>query len=206
MLGLNLFLVLFGYYLLKTIRESLILTESGAAVKIYTSAGQAFLLLFLVPAFGAIASKVDRTKLVTWVTLFFVSNILVFYIGAARRGGLGILFFLWVGIFNVMVTAQFWALANDLYSPEQGKRLFAIVGLGSNVGAWVGSLYAGRFIRGFGPYPLMLVAAGVLASCVVVARLVNARHRRHETAKEAAEAERPPARKAVSSSSGRTAT
>ena len=191
LLGLNLFLVLFGYYLLKTIRESLILTESGAAVKIYTSAGQAFLLLFLVPAFGAIASRVDRTKLVTWVTLFFVSNILLFYVAGRARGGLGILFFLWVGIFNVMVTAQFWALANDLYSPDQGKRLFAIVGLGSNVGAWVGSLYAGRFIRAFGPYPLMLVAAGVLASCVVVAWLVNNLHRRQETAKEAAEADRP---------------
>jgi ATP:ADP antiporter, AAA family len=191
LLGLNMFLVLSGYHLLKTIRESLILTESGAAVKIYASAGQALLLLFLVPAFGAVASKVDRSKLLTWVTLFFVSNILLFYFWGRARGGLGIAFFLWVGIFNVMVTAQYWAFANDLYNPDQGKRLFAIVGLGSNVGAWVGSLYAGRFIRAFGPYSLMLIAAGVLAVCVVVARLVNARHRRQETKEQAAEAEQP---------------
>ena len=52
-MGLNLFLVLTAYYMLKTIREALILTEGGAAVKTYSSAGQAVLLLVLVPAFGA---------------------------------------------------------------------------------------------------------------------------------------------------------
>ena len=47
---------------------------------------------------------------------------------------LGIRFFLWVGIFNLMVHAQFWSFANDLYTPEQGKRLFAIVGFGAIAG------------------------------------------------------------------------
>ena len=45
-----------------------------------------------------------------------------------------------------MVIAQFWAFANDLYKQEQGKRLFPLIGLGSSLGAWVGSLYAGRLI------------------------------------------------------------
>ena len=49
-------------------------------------------------------------------------------------------FFLWVGIFNVMVIAQFWGFANDLNTLEQGKRLFPIIGLGSSLGAWFGSM------------------------------------------------------------------
>jgi len=191
LLALNLLLVLAAYYMLKTVRESLILTEGGAAVKAYSAAGQALLLIGLVPAFGAVASQVNRIQLIRWVTLFFASNVFVF--AAASRLGLHIAvpYFLWVGIFNVMVIAQFWAFVNDLYSVEEGKRLFPIVGLGSSLGAWLGSLYAGDVIRSTGPVPLMLVAGAVLIICVVVASLVERRHSGGPARPLAAEPARP---------------
>src|SRR5215831_16792613 len=71
---LTMFLSLGGYYLLKTAREIFILSEGGAEVKSYSSAGQALLLLALVPLYGGFASRVNRTQLVQWVTLFFASN------------------------------------------------------------------------------------------------------------------------------------
>ena len=74
----------------------------------------------------------------------------------------GVAFFLWVGIFNVMVIAQLWAFANDLYTQRQGERLFPLLGLGSSLGAWVGAVAATRMIRGAGPYGLM-TAGGVRA-------------------------------------------
>ncbi len=43
---------------------------------------------------------------------------------------MGIAFFLWVGIFNVFITAQFWAFTNDVYTEGQGKRQFPIVASG----------------------------------------------------------------------------
>ncbi len=191
LMALNLFLVLSSYYMLKTIRESLILTEGGAAVKTYSAAGQALLLLFLVPAFGAFASRVNRMQLLRGVTLFFVSNVIVFFLLSRAGVHVGVVFFIWTGIFNVMTVAQYWAFANDIYTPEQGKRLFAIVALGSNVGAWLGAVWAGRFIRMLGPYPLMILAAVVLASCVAVAELVSRRQAARVPAAAAAAAEKP---------------
>ena len=70
---LLMFLILAAYYFLKTAREVFILSEGGAEVKSYSSAGQALLLLFLVPAYGAFASRVNRGRLVQSVTLFFVA-------------------------------------------------------------------------------------------------------------------------------------
>ena len=133
LMTLLMFLILAAYYELKTAREVFILSQGGAEVKSYSSAGQALLLLVLIPAYGAFASKVNRERLVKWVTLFFVGNLLLF--AAAYKAGLniGIAYFLWVGIFNVMVIAQFWAFANSLYTQEQGKRLFPLIGIGSNV-------------------------------------------------------------------------
>lgn len=191
LMGFNLFLVLTSYYMLKTIREALILSEGGAEVKTYSSAGQALLLLVLVPAFGAFASRVSRVKLLRGVTLFFVANIVLFFVAGLAKLHVGVAFFVWVGIFNVMIVAQYWAFANDIYTPEQGKRLFAVVALGSNIGAWMGSLWAGGLIRRLGPYPLMIVAAVVLAACVGVAEVINRRQAARAPKEKAADSEKP---------------
>ena len=68
-----------------------------------------------------------------------------------------------------MVVAQFWAFANDIYTPEQGKRLFPMVGLGSNVGAWLGAVVGRPAHPRIGPVPPDDRGGGMLAVCVVLA-------------------------------------
>src|ERR1043166_4737012 len=75
---LNLFFLLTAYLIIKPVREPLILTGGGAEVKAYASAGQALLLFLVVPAYGYLATKLTRIRLIAWVTLFFISNLLVF--------------------------------------------------------------------------------------------------------------------------------
>ncbi len=169
----TMFLLLGGYYLLKTAREMFILSEGGAEVKSYSSAGQAVLLLFLVPAYGAFASRVNRIQLVQWVTLFFASNLVIFLLALGAGFRIGIAFFLWLGIFNSMVIAQFWAFAADLFTEEQGKRLFPLIGVGSSLGAWIGSLRAGQLVERVGATRLLVGGALILVVCVVFARLVD---------------------------------
>jgi AAA family ATP:ADP antiporter len=188
---LNFFVLLNAYYLLKTVREALILSESGAEVKTYSAAGQALLLLLIVPIFGALASRVNRIHLIESVTLFFASHLVVFYILGTKGVHEGVFYFLWVGIFNLLVIAQFWAFANDLYSPGQGKRLFPLIGLGASLGAWIGALVAGRLMREVGPYPLLLIGAAMLVVCVVISRYLHRRSVREETVEQAAAAEKP---------------
>jgi len=174
----TMFLMLFGYYLLKTAREGFILSEGGAEVKSYSSAGQALLLLGIVPAYGMLASRVNRVQLVQWVTLFFASNLVMFLAALAAGMRVGIVFFLWLGIFNVMVIAQFWAFAADLYTEEQGKRLFPMIGIGSSLGAWLGSVRAGQVAAQGTAARLLLGGAVVLVICVVLMRIADAVTRR----------------------------
>src|SRR5438552_14612219 len=168
LLGLNVFVLLGAYYLLKTVREALILSESGAEVKSYSSAAQALLFLLIVPAYGAFASRVNRINLIRWVTLAFASNLLIFYAFGAAGFREGIAFFIWVGIFNMLIVAQFWAFANDLYSESQGKRLFPVIMLGASLGAVAGGQVAARLIGALGPYGLMLLSAGLLIPCILI--------------------------------------
>ena len=173
-LTLTVFLLLTAYYLLKTAREPLILLHGGAEVKSYAAAGQAMLLLVVVRANSEVAKRVGRMKLLGIVYLFFASNLLVF--AALARGGIsiGVPFFLWVGVFNYTAIAQFWAFAADLYAPEQGKRLFPVLGIGSSVGAVAGARIAKAMV-GLGPAAMMVLASGILVLCVALYAWVDRR-------------------------------
>ena len=178
LLATNIFSIIAFYSVLKVVRDALILAESGAVVASYAAAGQALILLAIVPVYGAIASRVNRVRLVSGVTAFFASHLLLFYLFGAAGARIGIVFYLWAGVFNLIVTAQFWAFANDIYTSERGRRLFPIVGLGASLGAVVG---AGLTYLGFeqvGAYRLMLIAALGLAIPVGLTLWVNTRERR----------------------------
>ncbi|MBL8241063.1 MAG: hypothetical protein JNM66_26815 [Bryobacterales bacterium] len=175
LLTANVLLLLGSYYLLKTAREPLILTEGGASVKAYSSAGQAALLMLLVPLYGMAGARMNRLKLVVGLTLFFASHLLVFQALGLAGAKIGVAFYIWVGIFNVFVISQFWAFANDLYTEAQGKRLFPMIGVGASLGALVGAQAAAWLFKSFQftPYTLMACAAGVLAICASLVWMAN---------------------------------
>ena len=183
LLALNVFLLLAAYYCIRPLREALILsTAGGPELKSYLAAGQAVLLLGLVPGYGVLADRLPRRRLLNTVTAFFVLCLFAFYAATEASLPIAVIFFLWVGIFNLMIIAQFWSFANDLYTKEQGERLFAIVAVGASLGAVLGAKIAGWLIPVFGLSQLLLVAAGLLMLAVVISNLVDARERaRHET-------------------------
>jgi AAA family ATP:ADP antiporter len=182
-LALNVFLILTTYYLIKPVREAMILSvPGGPEIKSYAAAGQAVLLLLAVPAYGWLAGRVSRMRLIDTVTLIFAACLPGFYLVAESHHHVGVAFFLWVGIFNLMVPAQFWAFANDLYTPEQGKRLFVLVAFGASCGAVFGSFLANRLIPILGVHEMLLLGAAVLASTLVITHWVNAQKGASDTA------------------------
>jgi AAA family ATP:ADP antiporter len=182
LLTLNILLLLTAYYIIKPVREALILSGEGAEVKSYAAAGQALLLLGLVPAYGLLADRLPRRGLLNAVTAFFVLCLIGFYVLTKANVSVGVIFFLWVGIFNLMIVAQFWSFANDLYTKEQGERLFVVVAFGMSLGAVIGSVLASEIIPLVGVAQALLVAAGLLILAAVVSNVVDARERaKHET-------------------------
>jgi AAA family ATP:ADP antiporter len=113
-------------------------------------------------------------RLLAVVYLFFASHMVVFALLARAGVQGGLAFFLWVGIFSYTTIAQFWAFAADIYTEEQGKRLFAVVGIGSSVGSVAGSMLA-RSLAALGPDVLMLAAAALVVLCVAMLAWVDRR-------------------------------
>lgn len=195
LLTANVFFLLSAYYVLKPLREGLILhLAGGAELKIKLSGAIAIALFAIVPAYGKLVDRLPRIKLVIGVSLAFAAQLLLFYVAVrvpSLHDQLGLVFFPWVGVFNVMVIAQFWAYANDLYDKEQGDRLFPMVAIGASVGAAVGSKLAKFLVKGLGEPSMLLVAAGLLTLCSALFWLVE--RREVKGAQKANEAEKPAA-------------
>lgn len=193
LMTLNIFLVLTAYYIIKPVREALILDlEGGNNLKAYAGGATAVLFVVAIPIYGALVDRLQRNRLVVGVTLFFVGCLTVFYfLGNIEgvRDNLGIPFYLWVGVFNMMIIAQFWSFANDIYTPEQGKRLFAMVAIGQSVGAALGGGITSLFLDppDWAPIPqlnvfsLLLVSAALLSVTAVLTQVVHLRERSAST-------------------------
>ncbi|HEX7793149.1 MAG TPA: BamA/TamA family outer membrane protein [Vicinamibacterales bacterium] len=183
----NIFLLLICYSVIKTVREPLILLGGGAEVRSYAAAGQALLLMGFVPLYSWFASRVNRGTLLIGVTLFFIVCIELF--AAAVAAGVpyvGVAFFVWVGIFNMSLVAQFWSFANDLYSKEAGDRLFPIIVVGMTAGAPVGSFVAGHLFRlGITPQVILQLSAVLLSISVMLYVRINARETTRGGSREA---------------------
>jgi AAA family ATP:ADP antiporter len=194
----NIFFILAAYYILKTVREALTIGGvtlgeiEGDEAKTYLSVIMAVLLLGIVPLYGFLGSRLRRLKLL-WVTsIFVIVSLLVFLFWGRATGvntAIGVSFFVWLGVVNYFVIAQFWSYANDIYTEEQGKRLFAIIAVGQSLGAVLGPLVAERGAEH--TFLLLGVAAALFAICIVLYTVVNGREARASSAEKRAAAEKP---------------
>ncbi|CAN5214459.1 hypothetical protein BH11MYX1_BH11MYX1_04690 [soil metagenome] len=175
LLAINCFTLLACYYVLKVVREPLILLGGGAELKSYASAGQTILLLGVVPAFSWLASKVTRIRLMTTMQLIFMGCLVGFYVLSEAQAPIGLAFYLWVGIFNVLVVSNFWSFVNDLYTEEEGKRLFGVIGIGASIGAVAGAILPKMLHKVLGVPGLMALALGGLSVSIVLYHIVERR-------------------------------
>ncbi|GHD32632.1 ATP translocase [Parahalioglobus pacificus] len=165
-LCLQSFVIMFAYYLLKVIREPLILADGSAELRAYTTAAQAMLLMLIVPLFTRAYLKVrllqEKHHLFRHTLLFFIANLSIFAIAHAAGLAIGVAFYIWLGIFAVMIPALFWAFAADLYNLKSGQRIFPLIAAAAAFGALLGSGVAGELDVRVGHHGVIIAAAVAL--------------------------------------------
>ncbi|PXF63735.1 ATP translocase [Kangiella spongicola] len=172
---LSLFLLMTSYYLLKVIRDPLILSDGSAELKSYTTAAQATILLLVIPLFNRFyyrySRQQDKSLFLRRVLIFFVLNLAVFIAAERLSLPIGIAFYIWLGIYSVTVVALFWAFCADCFNAMSGKRLFAIIAIGGTSGAWVGAKLGGYLFPLVGVVGLMVLSALLLLALNLLSQL-----------------------------------
>ena len=162
LLALNVFLILMAYYILKTVREGADPRRGHRGAQELPvrgpGGGAGVRGALLRPSRRQISPHEADQRRHGLLHRVSADVLLLAQFGVP----LGMIYFVWIGIFNLMIVAQFWSFANDVYSKEEGERLLVIVGLGASLGAVAGARVADRLIEPFGVLQLMLLGAGVL--------------------------------------------
>ena len=169
------FCVLAAYYMIRPVREQL--SAAVGSTQLPWFYGATFLcMVLLAPVFGAVVSRWPRRIVVPLFNLAGVVCLLCFVPFFADTSllsprTLGIVFFVWLSVFNLFVVSLFWIFMTDIWSPEQAKRLFPIIAVAGTAGAVAGPMLTRGLVQMLGVAPLLLVSAsflGVAVVCVVM--------------------------------------
>ena len=154
------FMLLAGYYVLRPLRDQMGIA-GGVKTLPWMFTATFVTLLVLQPIYGALVKKLPRRWFIAIVYQFFVANLAIFWLLLRLDVSTVIVarvFFVWVSVFNFFAVAVFWSLMADLFTSEQGKRLFGFIGAGGTAGGLLGPLITIGFSVPFGPTNLLLVA------------------------------------------------
>ncbi len=165
----SLFLILMTTYFLKPAREILILTEGTAEIRSYAVAMQAVLLIFFLPLYGKLSRKYSCNNFMRIMIILFSLILILFYAASYLGYPVSVPFFIWLGVYSVLIIAQFWAFATDLFTREAGERLFVIIAFGGSIGAWFGASVSRILVNYLSAHDLILLSSGTLALSLIPA-------------------------------------
>ncbi len=172
------FFLLFGYYLLRPLREEMAI-RGGLDQLPWLWTGTALGMLAVSPLFATLASRFPRRKFIPIAYRFFAANLVLFFLLFSVLPGslhiwMGYVFYVWLSVFNLFVVSVFWSFMTDVWSSEQGKRLFGLISLGGTLGAILGASVPAYLVQLTGTMPLFLFSALMLEITVqCVSRLVK---------------------------------
>ena len=106
------FCVLAAYYMIRPVREQLS-AAVGSTQLPWFYAATFVAMLALAPVFGALVSRYPRRIVVPLLNAVFIACLLGFVPLFTQSGllsprALGVLFFVWVSVFNLFVVSVFW--------------------------------------------------------------------------------------------------
>ena len=165
------FCLLAGYYILRPLRDEM--GVAGGVRNLQWLFTATFLtMLAAVPLYGALVARLPRRLFIPLVYHFFVANLAVFWLLLAldvEQKMVARVFFVWISVFNLFAVSVFWSFMADLFSSEQGKRLFGFIAAGGSAGALAGPALTIVLAGPLGTTNLLVVAALLLEGAVLCA-------------------------------------
>lgn len=171
------FALLAGYYVLRPLRDQMGIAGGTRALP-WLFTATFVTLLVAQPLYGMLVARLPRARFIPIVYHFFVINLAVFWVLLAldvEPVFVARVFFVWVSVFNLFAVAVFWSFMADLFTSEQGKRLFGFIGAGGTAGALLGPIITIALSVPLGPHNLLIAAIVFLEIAVFCAHRLERR-------------------------------
>jgi AAA family ATP:ADP antiporter len=162
------FALLAGYYVLRPLRDQMGIA-GGVRNLPWLFTATFLTLLAAQPIYGALVARLPRARFIPIVYQFFVANLAIFWLLLTLNVApvvIARVFFVWVSVFNLFAVAVFWSFMADLFTAEQGKRLFGFIGAGGTAGALLGPVITIALSKPLGSINLLIAAVVLLEAAI----------------------------------------
>lgn len=171
------FSILSAYYVIRPMRDQLAV-ELGSTHLPWLFGATFIATLSLTPLFAWGVSRWPRKVLIPSVNVFFILCQLGFILLLKDQALLsietvGLIFFVWVSVFNLFVVSVFWSFMSDIWSDAQACRYYPIIALGGTAGAITGPILTGLLVEKIGFAPLLAVSASLLLIAVLCIQILG---------------------------------
>jgi AAA family ATP:ADP antiporter len=166
------FTLLAGYYVLRPLRDQMGIAGGVKALP-WMFTATFVTLLAAQPLYGALVARLPRKRFIPIVNHFFAANLALFWLLLTfdiEKVIVARVFFVWVSVFNLFAVAVFWSFMADVFTSEQGKRLFGFIGAGGTAGALLGPVITIGLSVPLGPANLLIAAIVLLEMTVFCAQ------------------------------------
>lgn len=182
------FFVLTSYYIVRPVRDQLSGAVGSTQLPLFYIA-TLIAMLVLTPIFGALVARFPRRRLLGWSYSFFILCLIGFipaFLAQDRIGAraLGVVFFIWVSVFNLFVVSLFWSFMADVFDSKRSREVFPLIALGGMAGAIFGPFITRKLVGLIGVAPLLLVSAVMLSFSLVLLLQMSARQSQDGTAEQ----------------------
>src|ERR1700761_2773101 len=162
------FMLLASYYVLRPLRDQMGI--AGGVKNLPWLFTATFLTLIVAqPLYGALVAKLSRARFIPIVYHFFAANLALFWLLLTLKvdtPSVARVFYVWVSVFSLFAVAVFWSFMADLFTADQGKRLFGFIGAGGTAGGLLGPIITLGLSVPFGAVNLLIVAVVLLELAV----------------------------------------
>ena len=166
------FIILAGYYIIRPIRDNIGAERFENLWWMFTVVLVA--MMFANALFSTVVGRMPRRKFIPLAYRFFAANLVFFFflmwaVPPGKQPWIDISFFVWVSVFNLFNTAIFWGFITDLFTSEQGKRLFGFITVGGSLGAILGPIITTFLVHRVSTGFLLLISAAMFelaAQCI----------------------------------------
>src|SRR4029450_9941493 len=147
--------------------------------------------------FSAIVARMPRRRFIPIAYRFFILNLIIFFVlmqvmPPGKQRWVDGCFFVWVSVFNLFATAVFWGFMTDIFTSEQGKRLFGFIAVGGSLGGILGPIITTSLVHHVSTGVLLLICAGMLEIAAQSVRFFPSDLRRHDSKSAEEEAAEKP--------------
>jgi len=193
-----LFFLLAANNVIKVVRDSLFLSRFPITQLPYVYLMAAAIAGAVITIYSRYTSRLSLSQVILGTHAFIISNVIIFWLLIALYdfGWVLYAFYMWSAIVGLVVVAQFWTLASDLFNSREGKRLFGILTAAGTLGAMTGGVAANFAVKFFfGTYQLLWFIVALFGGALGVAwfGVENARAAKHRESVTASEVKKQDA-------------